>query len=177
MKEATASFLGTVTEAVRGDFLRVALDGQEKETKHVHCHESVSREKRFRGRVPKKYGWDAILISIVFRVSWNFICSRGRRRKTIRSIRRTACGRASGPSRRGPSRKNFGPRTGVPATRQLGRSIWSIRNLRASRYSRLSPLERRRPREPQLSWHHSRPRTPSPAMSAYVAGSNSGTIK
>jgi Predicted membrane protein (DUF2127) len=35
--------------------------------------------------------------------------SRGRRRKTIRSIPRTACGRASGPSRRGPSRKNFGP--------------------------------------------------------------------
>ena len=26
MKEATASFLGTVTEAVRGDFFRVALD-------------------------------------------------------------------------------------------------------------------------------------------------------
>jgi translation initiation factor IF-1 len=27
MKEATARFLGTVTEAVRGDFFRVALDG------------------------------------------------------------------------------------------------------------------------------------------------------
>jgi hypothetical protein len=40
--------------------------------------------------------------------------------------------------------------------RQLGRSIWSIRNLRASRYSRPSPLERRRPREPQLSRYHSR---------------------
>jgi translation initiation factor IF-1 len=26
MKEATASFLGTVTEAVQGDFFRVALD-------------------------------------------------------------------------------------------------------------------------------------------------------
>jgi translation initiation factor IF-1 len=26
MKEATASFLGTVTEAVHGDFFRVALD-------------------------------------------------------------------------------------------------------------------------------------------------------
>jgi hypothetical protein len=26
MKEATTSFLGTVTEAVRGDFFRVALD-------------------------------------------------------------------------------------------------------------------------------------------------------
>ena len=26
MKEATASFLGTVTEAVRGDFFRVALE-------------------------------------------------------------------------------------------------------------------------------------------------------
>jgi Antibiotic biosynthesis monooxygenase len=59
-------------------------------------------------------------------------------------------------SRRGPSRKNFGPRTRVPATRQLGRSIWSILNLRASRCARLSPLERRRPREPQLSRHHSR---------------------
>jgi heme-degrading monooxygenase HmoA len=25
----------------------------------------------------KKYGWDAIRISIVFRVSWSFICSSG----------------------------------------------------------------------------------------------------
>ena len=83
-------------------------------------------------------------------VSWNFISSRGRRRQTIRSIPRTACGRASGPSRRGPSRKNFGPRTRVPATRQLGRFIWSILNLRASKYARPSPLERWRPREPQM---------------------------
>jgi Antibiotic biosynthesis monooxygenase len=62
----------------------------------------------------------------------------------------------SGPSRHGPSRKNFGPRTGVPATRQLSRFISSIRNLRASMYSRLSPLKRRRPREPRLSRHNSR---------------------
>ena len=71
-------------------------------------------------------------------------------------IPRTACGRASGPSRRGPSRKNFGPRTRVPATRQLGRSIWSILNLRASRYARLSQLVRRRRCEPQSSRHHPR---------------------
>src|SRR6516162_5236759 len=59
-------------------------------------------------------------------------------------------GRASGPSRRGPNLKNSGPRTRVPVTRQLGRSIWSIRNLRASKYVKPS-LERRRPREPRLS--------------------------
>jgi hypothetical protein len=88
--------------------------------------------------------------SIVFRVSWNFICSRARRRKTIRSIPRIACGKASRLSRRGPSRKNFGPRTRARATRQLDRSIWNIQNLRVSKYVRPS-LESQRPREPQLS--------------------------
>ena len=73
----------------------------------------------------KKCGWDGIRISILFRASWSFICSKGRRPKTIRSIPRIPYGRANGPSRRGPNRKNSGPRTRVPVTRQLGRSIWS----------------------------------------------------
>jgi heme-degrading monooxygenase HmoA len=32
--------------------------------------------------------------------------------------------------------EDFGPRTRVPVMRKLGRSIWSIRNLRASKYAR-----------------------------------------
>jgi len=40
----------------------------------------------------KKYGSDAIRISIVFQVFWSFICSGGRRRKTIRSIPPIPCG-------------------------------------------------------------------------------------
>jgi hypothetical protein len=71
----------------------------------------------------KNCGWDGIRISILFRASWSFICSRGRRRKTIPSIPRIPCGRASGPLRRGPNRKHSEPRTRVPVTRQLGRSI------------------------------------------------------
>jgi hypothetical protein len=94
----------------------------------------------------RKYGWDASRISIVFRVSWSFICSGVRRRKTIRSIPRIPCGKASRPSRRGLDRKNFGPRMRAPVTRQLDRSIWSIRNLKASKYVR-PLLERRRARE------------------------------
>jgi hypothetical protein len=66
---------------------------------------------------------DGIHISILFRASLNFICSRGRRRQTIRSIPHIPCGRASGLSRRGPNRKHSEPRTRVPVTRQLGRSI------------------------------------------------------
>ena len=115
----------------------------------VHCHEPVSGEKRFRGRIRKsvaKCGWDGIRISILFRASWSFICSRDRRRKTIPSIPRIPFGRASGPSRRGPNRKNSGRRTRVPVTRRLDRFIWSIRGLKASKYVKPS-LERRRPRE------------------------------
>ena len=63
---------------------------------------------------------------------------RARRRKTIRSIPRTPCGKASGPSRRGPNRKNSGPRMRAPVTRQLDRSILSIQNLKASKYARRS---------------------------------------
>jgi len=73
----------------------------------------------------------------------------GRRRKTIRSIPRIPCGRASGPSRRGPNRNNSGPRMRVPVTRQLDRSIWSIQNLKALKYAKLS-LETRRARDEEL---------------------------
>jgi hypothetical protein len=52
----------------------------------------------------KKYGWTAIRIWIAFQVSWSFICSGVRRRKTTRSIPRIPCGKASGPSRRGRQR-------------------------------------------------------------------------
>ena len=42
---------------------------------------------------------------------------------------------------------------GRAGNEQLGRFIWSIRNLRASRYSRLSPLERRTPGDClRISW-------------------------
>ena len=44
----------------------------------------------------------------------------------------------SGLSRRGPNRNNSESRMRVPVTRQLDRSIWSIQNLKASKYARPS---------------------------------------
>ena len=69
---------------------------------------------------------------------------RGPRRKIILSLPPIQCGRAKPTLRRGPNRRSSALRTRAPATKRPGHSIWSIPNLRASRYDRRS-LARRWP--------------------------------
>ena len=58
------------------------------------------------------------------------------RPKTIRSTPHTRCGRAKPPLRRGPNRRSSALRMRVQVMIRLDRSIWSIRNSRASRCDR-----------------------------------------
>jgi translation initiation factor IF-1 len=55
MKEASASFLGTVTEAVHGDFFRVALDSGHsvlaKPAGKLQVHHIISPYDPERGRI------------------------------------------------------------------------------------------------------------------------------
>jgi Antibiotic biosynthesis monooxygenase len=67
---------------------------------------------------------------------WSFICSRGLRPKTIRSVPPMRCGRAKPPSRHGPHRRSSALHTRAPAMMRPGHSIWSIPSSRASKYNR-----------------------------------------
>ena len=62
--------------------------------------------------------------------------SKVRTARTTRSTLRTRSGKANQPSRHGPGRRNFAPRTRVPATKPLVRFISSIPNSKASKCGR-----------------------------------------